>query len=279
MPTQTTVINPLESAKETLLGITIALETRFGCTPRNDINTTLNTKFGVVPTRLPSAPRLTQYFCWGNGGRTNDTNHLSSATPVLGTNMALYSMRPFRAVPLAQDLNSVERANYAMRVVQVHDGVQYALYYLKKIDFTSSQVQYAITDPSSGVVSTYNLDYSDLNPTPPTANSNGVITDVADSIAVVLPGVLTITGQEVFESMNVIDGGDPRYAIVSEIGFVSASAESNSATDVNDNPFTYTEAIMAQMVNQFDWVGMPFLSNLDTWTKTMQFSTKNVIIP
>ena len=279
MPTQNTVVNSIESAKETILGLTLAIEQRFGCESRNDIATTLNSKFNVQPTRLPNGEKLVKYFCWGVGGKKNDTDSISSAQPVLGTNMSLYAMRPFRARPLANDLSPTERANYAMRSVQTIGGVTYVLYYLKKINFTSSQVQYTITDPTTHVVSDYTIDPGNLNPTPPVVGSNGVITDVSDQISVVLPAVVTITGEEVFESMNVIDGGDTRYANVSEMGFVSASTESVSATNFSGQPFTYQEAIMAQMVNQFNWVGTSFLSPTDTFERNLSFSTKNLILP
>ena len=275
--TTTTTIQPLEYAKETILGMTLSLEQRFGCVPRNDLSTTLNSKYNVFPTRTPSNPRLVKYFCWGVGGRMNDSTSLSSAQFVLGTNMALYKPRPFRAVPLEEDLSAVERAKYGMREVTMINGTPYCLYYLKLIDFTQSQVQYTRTDPASGAVAPYELDYSGLTPSPPTADSNGVITDVADSVSVILPGSLTITGQEVLESASVIDGGDTRYAIASEIGFVSASIESVQAVDHAGQPFSYSEAIMAQMVDQYDWVGQPFLSTSDSWTRTMAFSVRNLI--
>lgn len=279
MPTTSpTVIKPLEHAKETLLGMTIALEQRFGCLPHNDINTTLNTKYGVFPTRLPVRPPVTQYFCWGVGGRTNDNDNLSSAQFAMGTNMSLYAMRPFRAVPLEDDLSAEEMANYAMRQVKTIDGVPYCLYYLKKIDFTQSQVQYIRTDPANGTIVSYELDYDNLNPTPPVVDSNGAISDVADMVSVILPGTVTITGQEVLESIAVMDGGDPRYAIASEMGFVSASTESMSAVDFAGRPFSYNEAIMAQMVDQYNWVGQPFLSTVDTWSRTLNFSMRNLII-
>jgi hypothetical protein len=274
-----TVVKPLEYSKETLLGMTVAIEQRFGCTPRNDIASTLNTKFGVQASRLPSNAKLVRYFCWGVGGRTNDNNTLSSAQYVLGTNMSLYAIRPFRAVPLASDLTALERANYAMRKVQTIDGVPYVLYYLKKIDFTQSQVQYKRTDPVTGVDTLYDLDYSNLAPTAPVADANGLITDVSDSISVVLPGSMTITGQEVFESMSVIDGGDTRYSIVSELGFVSASTETVSAVNSVGAQFTYSEAILAQMVDQYNWVGQPFLSTNDTFTRTLNFTVRNIILP
>lgn len=272
-----TSVKPLEYAKETLLGMTISLEQRFGCVPRNDVGTTLNTKFEVFQSLQPTNPRLVRYFCMGVGGRTNDTTTLSSAQYVLGTNMALYKMRPFRAVPLEEDLSAVERAQYALRKVRPINGTMYCLYYLKKIDFSQSQVQYIRRDPVSGVSTSYEIDYANLSPTPPVADDNGVITDVADQVSVVLPGSITITGQEVLESMAVMDGGDTRYSIVSELGFVSASAQTVSATDINGSPFTYEEAIMAQLVDQYNWVGQPFLSQSDDWTRNIQMTMKNVI--
>lgn len=277
--TASTSIKPLEYAKETILGMTIAIEQQFGCTPRNDVGTTLNTKLGVFQSRLPTAPRYTKYFCWGNGGRLNDTDGLSSAQYVAGTNMSLYSLRPFRAMLLANDLSAQERANYAMRVVKTLNGVSYVMYYLKKIDFSDSTVQYVRTDPNNQISTTYELDTAaGLNPTPPATDDNGVITDVADQVSVVLPGVLTVTGEEILEVNGVLDGGDTRYAILSEIGFVSAATETVSATDHTGAAFTYQEAIMAQLVNQYDWVGQPFLSTEDSWSRTMQFSVKNTIV-
>lgn len=273
-----TAIKPIQHAKETLIGMTITLEQRFGCQPRNDLKTTLNSKLNVFPDRAPLNERLVKYFRWGVGGRVNDTDNLTSAQFVKGTNMDLYKGRPFRAVTLENDLSAEERAKYALREVRLIGGVPYCLYHLKKIDFSQSKVQYIKTDPVSGAVIDYALDYGNLNPTPPAADSNGVITDISDSVSVVLPGTVTITGQEVLESMSVIDGGDPRYGIPSEIGFVSASTESVTAVDFSGKPFSYDEAMCAQMVDQYDWVGTPLMSTADSFSRNLRFSMKNLII-
>jgi len=277
MATNSTSVKPLEYGKETILGASLALEQRFGCTPRLDLGTTLNTKFQVFPARNPVNERLVRYFCWGVNGRVNDTEMLTSARPVLGTNMAPYAMRPFRAVPFEDDLSEVEMAKYAMRVVTPINGTMYALYYLKKMELTQNQVQYTRTDPVSGIVTAYSLDYSNLSPTPPVSDDNGIITDVADQVSVVLPATISITGTEVLESMAVIDGGDPRYAIVTEIGFVAASSEMVPAVDFNGDPFTYEEAIFAQMVDQYNFTGAAFTNTTTTFTRSMSFSAKNLI--
>ena len=274
----TTSVNPTVYAKETLLGMTKSLEQRFGCTPRNDLGTTLNTKFGVFPTLLPSNPCYVKYFCWGVDGRLNDTNNTTTAQYVLGTNMALYGMRPFRAVPLEQDLDATTRAQYAMRQVTTINGTVYCLYYLKLINFTQGEVQYTRTDPTTGTTSAYSLDYTNLSPTAPVVGDNGVITDVADQISITLPGTMTITGQEVLESASVIDGGDMRYATVSELGFVSASTQSVSANSYSGTPFSYNEAIMAQLTSQYNFSGFPFSSTTDVMDRTINFSLKNAIM-
>lgn len=272
-----TSIKPLQSAKETLLGMTVALEQRFGCVPRNDLNTTLNKKFNVFEDRLPVNPLYTQYFTYGIGGRLNDADNLTSAQPVLGTNMAPYKMRPFRAVPLEQALDEETRAKYALREVRTIDGVPYELWWLKRIEFPSSSVAYTYTDPTSGTVETYEIDYSNLSPTPPVADDNGLIVDVSDAISIVVPGILTLTGEEIMEAISVLDAGDMRNAVVSEIGFVSASTERVNRADVNGTPFSYDEAILAQMVNQYNWVGTSFVSAQDSWTRAMSFTMKNQI--
>ena len=278
MPTSSsTAVKQIESAKETILGMTCALEQRFGCTPRNDLATTLNKLFGVYPTTIPTAPKLVKYFCWGVGGRNNDTDGLSSARPVLGTNMCLYGIRPFRAVPFEQDLDAVTRAKYAMRTVRTINNTRYVLYYLKRLDFPQNQVQYIRTDPVNGTTTTYDLDYSNLTPKPPVVSDNCVISDVADSISVVLPASATITGQEVLESMSVVDGGDSRFASVSELGFVSAAEQTMQTVDANGTQFTYQEALMAQMVDQYNWIGQPFMSTSDSFTRSLQFSMRNLI--
>jgi hypothetical protein len=86
-----------------------------------------------------------------------------------------------------------------------------------------------------------------------------------------------LTGEEIMEAISVLDGGDMRNAVISEVGFVSASTENVSTSDINGTPFAYDEAIFAQMLNQYNWVGTAFVSSEDVWTRAMSFSMKNQI--
>ena len=133
------------------------------------------------------------------------------------------------------------------------------------------------TDPSSGAQSDYTIDVSNLSPTPPTADSNGVITDVADAISIKLPAQAIITGEELYEAVGFTNGGDTRYAVVSEIGFISASNETVSAQDSSGNPFSYTEAIAAKLVEHITEIGN-MVSTVDgTITKDIEFTMRQLI--
>ena len=141
MTTVTPAVNPNMSAKGTLLGQILAVERLYGCTPRTDLNATLNAKLQIFPNRAPANPPVIGWFCWGNGGKKNDSDGLSSAQVVSGLNLSLYNLMPFRVVPLESDLSSVERANYGLRaVVEGPGGAPYVAYYAKKLVFTESTV-------------------------------------------------------------------------------------------------------------------------------------------
>jgi hypothetical protein len=279
-PSSTTSAKQTENSKQTLLGAELALEQRFGLTPRNDVSTTMNSLMRVFPNQVPAnnANKDVLYFGIGVGGRLADSStNLVSAQPVLGTNMGLYMPRPFRAVPIETDLSPTERAQYGMRVIETHNGQRYACYYLKRIAFSTLGVSFDRVDPASGNTVPYELNPQNLSPTPPVAGSNGVIVDVADAVAVTVPAVLSVTGEEVLESAAVIDGGDARLAVVSEIGFYSASPEMVQGLDAANNQFPYTEAIMAQLVEHYTFDGFSFRATTDEFRRTIRFSVRNLI--
>ena len=273
----TTNTKPTESSKETLLGVQLALEKRFGCVPVLNPATTLNTKFGVFQNLTPANERHVRYFSWGVGGSQNDDEYLSSAVPVLGTNMSLYQPRPFRCVPLESDLDAITRQKYGLREVRNINGTDYALYWLKRIDFPQSSVSLTVTNDITNVTESYEIDPDNLSPERPQGDDNGVVADVADRIAVRFPGQITITGQEVYESVGVMDGGDPRFARISEIGFVSASIQSVSTVDANNTPFSYDEAIFAQLCDHRTWVGTTLVSAEDNYTQNLSYLIRNLI--
>lgn len=275
--TTTTSARPVINAKETLLGVISSLQQRFGLAPTYDVSTTLNTKLGIFPNRTPTGQIVLGYFVIGVGGAHPDADGRVSAQYVAGTNMAPYDLLPFRIVLEDQDLSPTERANYALRRVEEHNGERYVAYYAKKIVLTSSVVELVRTDPLTGAVSTYEINPADLSPTPPETDSNGVVVDISDQITAAVPGTITITGAEVLEAISVLHNGDQRWANISEIGFVTGSPEVVDAVDAAQVPFQYTELLYAQMVDHMTSSGQPYPSAENVVTKNLRFSASNVI--
>lgn len=256
MPTTTTTLTPISQIRKTILGDIRELYAYSGLTPVYDTLSTLNAKYNVASTLVPTALPTIGYFGIGIGGSFNvSTGNLSQPYPVLATNMDLYTPIPFRCVPVEQDLSSGDRANYRIRVRRTIGGSDYFLYYLKTITFSETTIQLTETDPVTRARSAYVLDYSNLNPTPPAVNSSGVVTSSASEVNVSVTNNLQITGAEVTEVINILYGGDLRYAKITELGLYSGQDRIITGIDVNGNSISYTEAILAQLNVAYNYLG------------------------
>ena len=261
MTTASTSLTPITQISNTLLGTIRQLYAYSGLTPVYDTSATLNAKYGVAQTLTPTSLPPIAYFGIGIGGCFNvSSGNLSQPFPVLATNMDLYIPIPFRCVPVDQDLSSTERSLYRMRVRKTINGSDYYLYYLKTITFNQSTVQLTETDPVTALQSPYVLDYSNLNPVQPTMSSTGTMTSSAAEVKASVTSTLQITGAEVTESINVLYNGDLRYARVSEIGLYSGQDRSITGTDVNGNPISYVESVLAQLNMGCNWNGDDYSS-------------------
>lgn len=254
-----TTLTPVSQIGKTILGITRELEACFGVTPSYDIQSTLNAKYNVQPSLVPTSLPTVLYFGIGIGGCFNVTNlNLSQPYPVLQTNMDLYQPIPFRCVPVEQDLTALEKALYRIRVRKTIGGADYFCYYLKMITFDQTTVSLTETDPTTSLMTPYVLDYANLTPTPPVVNSNGTPVTTPTEINVSIASTIPITGAEVTESINVLYAGDLRYAKISEIGLYSGQDRSVTGLDVNGANISYTEAVLAQLNTQYCWNGDDF---------------------
>jgi hypothetical protein len=271
MSGSSTTLTPVSQIGQTILGITRQLEASLGITPTYDIQSTLNAKYGVAPSALPTALPTILYFGIGIGGCYNVSNlNLSQPYPVLQTNMDLYSPIPFRCVPVEQDLSAQERALYRMRVRKTILGADYFCYYLKMITFDQTAVSVTETNPTTGIMTPYVPNYANLNPTPPVVSTSGTTADTEVNVS--LTSTLPLTGAEVTEAINVLYAGDLRYARISELGLYSG--QDNTAftgLDVNGSPINYTEAVLAQLNTQYTWNGDDFSNP----TKTSNYQIAN----
>lgn len=270
---------PLYQAVKTLLGMTNDLELQLGLTPKYDTSTTLNTKYGVFQDMKPGTHPTLKYFGVGiNGKRNIDTTNLSEPRQPLATNMDIYQPIPIRALPIENDLNTTDRASYRMRRVVTIGGQKFVLYYLKLITQTDSQVEYTKLNSSSGVQEAYQLDYTNLTPTPPTDTIDNVTTDVSAEINVLAATSFPLTGAEISEAINVLYKGDLRYANISEIGIYTGADASVQVKDYHDNNFTYTEAIMTQLDTHYCFNGNDMSSPTASFNQQFMFGSGKIAL-
>ena len=252
----TTSLTPISQIGKTILGVTRELYAYSGLTPVYNTAASLNAKYGVGQSLTPTSLPPVGYFGIGIGGCFNvDSLSLTQPYPVLTTNMDLYTPIPFRCVPIEQDLTTLERAMYRMRVRRTIGGADYYLYYLKVITYNQTTVQLTETDPVTGLQSPYVLDYSNLNPTHPTMNTSGVMTSTVTEVNASVTSTLPLTGAEVTEVINVLYAGDLRYAKISEIGLYAGQDRVIAGTDATGGTINYTEAVWATLNMQYNWLG------------------------
>lgn len=277
--TGTSTYQPLYQAVKTLLGMTNDLELQLGLTPRYDVASTLNAKYGVFPTMKPSTHPTLRYFGVGiNGKRNIDTTNLSEPREPLATNMDIYQPIPIRVLPVDQDLSADERASYRMRRVVTIGSTQYVCYYLKLITQTDSQVAYTKLNATSNVQETYPLDYTNLTPTPPTDTIDDVTTDVSAEINVYAATSFPLTGEELAEAISVFYNGDLRYANISELGIYTGTDTVVQATDYQGNQFSYTESIMTQLDTHYCFNGTDMSSPTATFNQQFMFGSGKIAL-
>lgn len=253
-------LTPTSQIKKTLIGIKRELENFVGVTPTYDISSTLNAKYNVASAVVPTEVPTLAYFGIGIGGTYIDSDsNLVQPYPVLQTNMDMYQPIPFRCVPVTADLSPEEQTVYRMRVRQTINGSDYWCYYLKLIIYDQARVSLTKTDPVSGLLIPYDVNYANLNPTKPTI-VGGVVTPPAVEVNASVIGSLILTGAEVVESINVLFGGNLLYARITEFGFYSGQDQTITASNGSGGTISYTEAILAQLNTGYTFTGDDFSS-------------------
>ncbi|WP_233874912.1 DUF7208 family protein [Paraburkholderia adhaesiva] len=224
-------------------------------------NTTLNEKFGVQAGVAPSPGILPsqRYYCIGNGGAgvTAGADNVALSQPLQhqATDAALFNHLPFIMRPVSADLAAAQMAQYALRQVITWNSVVYACYFLRRIDFTGVGVELDMVTVSNGVstITPYVPDASNLNPQPPTPANGSINILSGDFITAAAIVKLSFSAQDVTELLNCanIIYGDPRYAVVNEIGLVSG-IDKVVNVPVSGGSFNMNEVICAQICSFFN---------------------------
>lgn len=228
-------------------------------------NTTVNEKFHVnddisPPVESLDDPTYTslKYIAIGRKGVTYEVESggeiLPTPIPHLARDANLYQYIPFVARPLNNDLTSIEREKYRMRVVQtlVVSGspVDYALYYLKVLDVGSISVNMELRTVNGITITTepFIPQPSDLNPEPvviPNVDINNPDGKYLVSSAKI---TLTLTPTEIQDIITACTllFGDPRKSVISELA-VCTGIDTPMYTNPLDPSVQYTEVRYCQV--------------------------------
>jgi hypothetical protein len=222
-------------------------------------DTTLNEKFNIQSGVAPAVgvTPSQRYYCIGNGGHDMvvGANGISAPVPLQheATDASLFNHLPFIMRPVTSDLTPTVQAQYALRLVQTYGGVAYACYYLRRINFTNVAAQIQMNTVVSGVTTTtpYVANTANLNPTPPVVANGSVNTVSGDYLTAAAILGLSFSQQDAAELVNCanIIYGDPRYAIISEVGLVSG-VDAIVSVPTTGGSFQMAECIAAQ-INSF----------------------------
>lgn len=266
---------------KTVAANTLELEGLFPAEPRRDPAATLNAHYGVASGILPVGTPKIQYFGLGIDGRTaeNNAGGFVKLVPrgVKMTNMNLYTQIPLRVVPLEEDLLPGVRANYRMRRIVTIANVPYALYYLKRLTFTTPSVLYTQTDASGNEIE-YTVSYEDLNPTPPVSSTNGNQSLSTRDVNISYRAQIDFVGAEILEAVNVLYGGDASYAHISELGFYSGEDKQVTGVAANNGSITYTESVYTQLCVHKTFGGDDYSEPTKVGSYSLTFSNAQVVV-
>lgn len=224
----------MEPTLRTIYGSALQVAQMLGVPYVIKANTTLNERFEILQDAVIADsiyPRVA-YFCIGNGGHQSEQG--ADSIPLVrqvqhrATDASVYKPIPFVLRAINNDLTALERAKYALRRLEVHSGISYYAYYLKRIplDNVTVDMEHRTTDDSGiTTATTFIATPANLVPLPPLLSNVGtnVLTDEYVTVAARLS--IALTKEECTEILDAcrIVRGDDRYAIISEIGICSGA--------------------------------------------------------
>lgn len=222
-------------------------------------NTTLNQKFGVLPTTAIATtdkPAM-RYVAIGNGGHKSVTGAegISAPYPIQHnpTDAVLFKHLPFILRDITNDITATQRANYGLRRAETHDGKSYIAYYLKRLDYTDVVAKLTFKTVENNITTTTDFipNSSSQDPTPPALSNTGVNVTTGSYIAATAKIPFILTESEISELLDVatIIYGNDNYAIISEIALCSGVDKVVAVDAGGANPFNMTEVIGAQVVS------------------------------
>ncbi len=194
-------------------------------------NSTLNEKFDIQSGVSPAngaLPRV-RYYVIGNGGHRNQTG--SDGHPYTypikhsAADAALFKHLPFVIRKPSEDLDATTRAKYCLRRLETIRGVQYVVYYGRRMDMSNVVPQLLTNTKIDGVTtsSPFVPSGANLNPVAPVVPPTGVVSTDGTTLSASAVLALGMTENDVAEFLNGVNilFDNVYYGVISEIGLVA----------------------------------------------------------
>ena len=222
-------------------------------------SSTLNEKFGIQASAVLSDEErhAVRYLCIGNGGHRAvvGADGIAYTTPNHheATDAACFRHLPFVLREVTDDLSAEQRAKYALRRQETHNGREYFAYYAKRMDLTNVEVNLQKTqvDGNNQTTEPFTPTAANLNPQPlsETADEDNVIEASGEYVAGSAVVTIDFNEADAAELRNVaqILYGDEKYAVISEIAFVGGVDRVVTGPGPGNNDISYQEVVAAQV--------------------------------
>lgn len=255
----------MENNTRSLYGIGLETALLLGLPAPVLANTTLNEKLNINPGVVPSvgSPPTMRYFALDRGGVTvvtgADGSPLPSGAQHEPVDASAFTLFPFIMRLAGSDLAVADRAKYALRRLETHNGQNYVAYYLKRMDFTGVAVGYKCTtvDPVTGnqTVTDYVPTAANLNPVPQQLSPTGTNKPTGDFVTASAVLDVSLSGADCQELLNCaqIIYNDTRYAILTNILLTSGFDQTmQSPVDTGTGTFPMLEANACQITHFYN---------------------------
>lgn len=207
--------------------------------PNSTLNERLDILSGVAPQSM-LYPRM-NYLVIGNKGHRNinGANNISVEVPRQheALHASLFNLTPFVIRDVNNDLPVHERARYCLRTEENYDGKRYIAYYGRRLDYTNASNELSIITVEDGIATVepieQHLTRANLFPVPQDLSPTGLNVLQGKYLRTLMHLRIDFTKEETEELINVanIIHGDPRTAIISELGLVAGVDKTVRLTD------------------------------------------------
>lgn len=253
-----TPIRPTDRIVRTIIGGKVQTNLTLGLPHDWDAFSTLNEKLGSNNGILPEGNPAVRYICIGINGHdmVTNANGIRATYPIAhkASDLSPWIIKPFVMRDINNDLTADERARFGLRRIEtLEGGVKKICYYGRRIDFSNVSRNMRLTKYVAGQPTTiaWAPSNANLNPVREILPNQGTIVATGEYYDYSCKVSLSWTPWDINEYLNVckLTEGGEQFAVISEIGLVSAADQVRRADDGKGQQFDMNEIIGAQVTD------------------------------